>query len=171
MSPPCPPAPKCGFIKGNEKIMMLLERVKPEIVAFRETIITVSESPSLRRWMLSHFSKTPNNVDMNTSEMFTCLSKTHLCSVAAGLLLDSAPHPKNRRWKWLWGRHPGTSCASGHISVKFSEVFNELLAIVCHHRRKSWRESLQWRPKLTVFRPTSTSRSGRNVACGWLRLV
>ncbi|KAA8580525.1 hypothetical protein FQN60_013483 [Etheostoma spectabile] len=35
-------APKCGFIKGNEKIMMLLERVKPEIVAFREAIITVS---------------------------------------------------------------------------------------------------------------------------------
>ncbi|XP_045897998.1 proteasome activator complex subunit 2 isoform X1 [Micropterus dolomieu] len=35
-------APKCGFIKGNEKIMMLLERVKPEIVALRETIINVS---------------------------------------------------------------------------------------------------------------------------------
>uniref|UniRef100_A0A8C7WWK2 Proteasome activator subunit 2 n=1 Tax=Oryzias sinensis TaxID=183150 RepID=A0A8C7WWK2_9TELE len=35
-------APKCGFIKGNEKIMTLLERVKPEIVALRETIITVS---------------------------------------------------------------------------------------------------------------------------------
>lgn len=40
----CSSAPKCGFIKGNEKIMMVLERVKPEIVAFRETIITVSES-------------------------------------------------------------------------------------------------------------------------------
>lgn len=35
-------APKCGFIKGNEKIQVLLERVKPEIVAFRETIIAVS---------------------------------------------------------------------------------------------------------------------------------
>uniref|UniRef100_A0A2I4BSP7 Proteasome activator complex subunit 2 n=1 Tax=Austrofundulus limnaeus TaxID=52670 RepID=A0A2I4BSP7_AUSLI len=35
-------APKCGFIKGNEKIMLLLERVKPEIVALRETIIVVS---------------------------------------------------------------------------------------------------------------------------------
>ncbi|XP_071760469.1 proteasome activator complex subunit 2 [Centroberyx gerrardi] len=35
-------APKCGFIKGNEKIMKLLDRVKPEIVALRETIITVS---------------------------------------------------------------------------------------------------------------------------------
>ncbi|XP_029313371.1 proteasome activator complex subunit 2 [Cottoperca gobio] len=35
-------APKCGFIKGNEKIMTLLERVKPEIVALRETIITVT---------------------------------------------------------------------------------------------------------------------------------
>ncbi|XP_005941973.1 proteasome activator complex subunit 2 [Simochromis diagramma] len=34
--------PKCGFIKGNEKITMVLERVKPEIVAFRETIITVT---------------------------------------------------------------------------------------------------------------------------------
>ncbi|XP_030612743.1 proteasome activator complex subunit 2 [Archocentrus centrarchus] len=34
--------PKCGFIKGNEKIMMVLDRVKPEIVALRETIITVS---------------------------------------------------------------------------------------------------------------------------------
>lgn len=35
-------APKCGFIKGNEKIMMLLEKVKPEIFAMRETMITVS---------------------------------------------------------------------------------------------------------------------------------
>ncbi|CAJ1081698.1 hypothetical protein F2P81_019629 [Xyrichtys novacula] len=35
-------APKCGFIKGNEKIMALVDVVKPEIVAFRETIITVS---------------------------------------------------------------------------------------------------------------------------------
>ncbi|XP_034023609.1 proteasome activator complex subunit 2 isoform X2 [Thalassophryne amazonica] len=35
-------APKCGFIKGNEKIMEVLEKVKPEIVALRETIITVS---------------------------------------------------------------------------------------------------------------------------------
>ncbi|XP_006804524.1 proteasome activator complex subunit 2 [Neolamprologus brichardi] len=34
--------PKCGFIKGNEKITLVLERVKPEIVAFRETIITVT---------------------------------------------------------------------------------------------------------------------------------
>lgn len=40
-------APKCGFIKGNEKILALLQRVKPEICAFRETIITVSESLSL----------------------------------------------------------------------------------------------------------------------------
>ncbi|XP_034562064.1 proteasome activator complex subunit 2 [Notolabrus celidotus] len=35
-------APKCGFIKGNEKISALLEKVKPEIVGLRETIITVS---------------------------------------------------------------------------------------------------------------------------------
>ncbi|XP_076019435.1 proteasome activator complex subunit 2 [Genypterus blacodes] len=35
-------APKCGFIEGNEKIVVLLERVKPEIVSLRETIITVS---------------------------------------------------------------------------------------------------------------------------------
>lgn len=35
-------APKCGFIKGNEKIMNIVDLVKPEIVAFRETIITVS---------------------------------------------------------------------------------------------------------------------------------
>uniref|UniRef100_A0A668APC5 Proteasome activator complex subunit 2 n=1 Tax=Myripristis murdjan TaxID=586833 RepID=A0A668APC5_9TELE len=35
-------APKCGFIKGNEKIMTLLDRVKPEIVGLREAIITVS---------------------------------------------------------------------------------------------------------------------------------
>ncbi|KAM4534183.1 proteasome activator complex subunit 2 isoform 1-T1 [Odontesthes bonariensis] len=35
-------APKCGYIKGNEKIMMLLDKVKPEIVALRETIIVVS---------------------------------------------------------------------------------------------------------------------------------
>ncbi|XP_023994452.1 proteasome activator complex subunit 2 [Salvelinus sp. IW2-2015] len=35
-------APSCGFIKGNEKIVKLLDRVKPEILALRETIITVS---------------------------------------------------------------------------------------------------------------------------------
>ncbi|KAJ8010880.1 hypothetical protein DPEC_G00079740 [Dallia pectoralis] len=35
-------APKCGFIKGNEKIVKLLDKVKPEILALRETIITVS---------------------------------------------------------------------------------------------------------------------------------
>lgn len=37
----CPAAPKCGYIEGNEKILVLLEKVKPEIVALRETIITV----------------------------------------------------------------------------------------------------------------------------------
>ncbi|KAM9839326.1 proteasome activator complex subunit 2 [Aulostomus maculatus] len=35
-------APKCGFIKGNEKILELLDKVKPEIVSLRETMITVS---------------------------------------------------------------------------------------------------------------------------------
>ncbi|KAM3860510.1 proteasome activator complex subunit 2 [Diretmus argenteus] len=35
-------APKCGFIKGNEKIVQLLDKVKPEITALRETIIAVS---------------------------------------------------------------------------------------------------------------------------------
>ncbi|MED6238148.1 hypothetical protein ATANTOWER_010476 [Ataeniobius toweri] len=35
-------APKCGFLKGNEKIILLLERVKPEIVGLRETILVVS---------------------------------------------------------------------------------------------------------------------------------
>lgn len=35
-------APKCGFIKGNEKIVKLLDIVKPEIVALKETCITVS---------------------------------------------------------------------------------------------------------------------------------
>ncbi|PWA18160.1 hypothetical protein CCH79_00003956 [Gambusia affinis] len=35
-------APKCGFIKGNEKIMLLLDRVKPEIMDLRETILAVS---------------------------------------------------------------------------------------------------------------------------------
>ncbi|XP_028817486.1 proteasome activator complex subunit 2 [Denticeps clupeoides] len=34
--------PKCGFIKGNEKIVKLLDVVKPEIVALKETCITVS---------------------------------------------------------------------------------------------------------------------------------
>uniref|UniRef100_A0A3Q2STJ0 Proteasome activator complex subunit 2 n=1 Tax=Fundulus heteroclitus TaxID=8078 RepID=A0A3Q2STJ0_FUNHE len=38
----CLSAPKCGFIKGNEKIMLLLDRVKPEIVGLRETILVVS---------------------------------------------------------------------------------------------------------------------------------
>ncbi|KAM3593609.1 uncharacterized protein V6R79_016984 [Siganus canaliculatus] len=35
-------APKCGFIKGNEKILLMLEKVKPEIAAFRETLIVVT---------------------------------------------------------------------------------------------------------------------------------
>jgi len=35
-------APQCVYIEGNEKIMALLVKVKPEIVALRETIITVS---------------------------------------------------------------------------------------------------------------------------------
>ncbi|KAJ3611855.1 hypothetical protein NHX12_021868 [Muraenolepis orangiensis] len=35
-------APKCGFIKANDKIVLLLDRLKPEIVSLRETIITVS---------------------------------------------------------------------------------------------------------------------------------
>lgn len=41
-------APKCGFIKSNEKILVLLEQVKPEIVAFREAIIVVS----FRTWWI-----------------------------------------------------------------------------------------------------------------------
>ncbi|XP_014916795.1 proteasome activator complex subunit 2 [Poecilia latipinna] len=35
-------APKCGYIKGNEKIMLLLDKVKPEIMDLRETILAVS---------------------------------------------------------------------------------------------------------------------------------
>ncbi|TKS87430.1 Proteasome activator complex subunit 2 [Collichthys lucidus] len=35
-------APKCGYIKGNEKITALLEKVKPEIVALRESINVIS---------------------------------------------------------------------------------------------------------------------------------
>ncbi|KAG7274088.1 hypothetical protein CRUP_028795 [Coryphaenoides rupestris] len=35
-------APKCGFIKANEKITLLLDRLKPEIMSLRETIVTVS---------------------------------------------------------------------------------------------------------------------------------
>uniref|UniRef100_A0A3P9QGS1 Proteasome activator complex subunit 2 n=1 Tax=Poecilia reticulata TaxID=8081 RepID=A0A3P9QGS1_POERE len=35
----CPSAPKCGYIKGNEKIMLLLDKVKPEIMDLRETIL------------------------------------------------------------------------------------------------------------------------------------
>ncbi|XP_017339008.1 proteasome activator complex subunit 2 [Ictalurus punctatus] len=34
--------PVCGFIKGNEKIMKLLDVVKPEITGLKETCITVS---------------------------------------------------------------------------------------------------------------------------------
>ncbi|XP_061820909.1 proteasome activator complex subunit 2 [Nerophis lumbriciformis] len=34
--------PKCGFIKTNEKIVALVERLKPEIVSLRETIIAVT---------------------------------------------------------------------------------------------------------------------------------
>lgn len=35
-------APKCGFIKGNEKILALLDIIKPEIADFRETVVTIS---------------------------------------------------------------------------------------------------------------------------------
>uniref|UniRef100_A0A8C5DDU0 Proteasome activator PA28 C-terminal domain-containing protein n=1 Tax=Gouania willdenowi TaxID=441366 RepID=A0A8C5DDU0_GOUWI len=35
-------APKCGFIKSNEKILTVVNKVKPEIIALRETILTVS---------------------------------------------------------------------------------------------------------------------------------
>lgn len=35
-------APKCGFIHGNEKILKLLDRVKPEIVDFREAIVIIT---------------------------------------------------------------------------------------------------------------------------------
>ncbi|XP_051522951.1 proteasome activator complex subunit 2 [Myxocyprinus asiaticus] len=35
-------APKCGFIKGNERIVKLLDIVKPEIIALKETCIIVS---------------------------------------------------------------------------------------------------------------------------------
>ncbi|XP_053714743.1 proteasome activator complex subunit 2 [Synchiropus splendidus] len=35
-------APKCGFIPGNQTIQALLEKVKPEVVELRETIVTVS---------------------------------------------------------------------------------------------------------------------------------
>ncbi|XP_061777305.1 proteasome activator complex subunit 2 [Nerophis ophidion] len=34
--------PKCGFIKTNEKIVALVEKLKPEIVSLRETIIAVT---------------------------------------------------------------------------------------------------------------------------------
>lgn len=35
-------APKCGFIKGNEKILALLDVIKPEIADFRETVVTIT---------------------------------------------------------------------------------------------------------------------------------
>lgn len=40
-------APKCGFIKGNENIIKLLDVVKPEITSLKETIITVSHAEAL----------------------------------------------------------------------------------------------------------------------------
>lgn len=40
-------APKCGFIKGNERIVKLLDAVKPEIVSLKETCITVRTQASL----------------------------------------------------------------------------------------------------------------------------
>lgn len=132
-------APKCGFIKGNEKIMMLLEKVEPEIVAFRETIITVSHRSGCQ----------------NTSAVQCPLWPP---SVAAGFLLDSAPHSKNRRWEWLWSCHPGNLPRSKHRPGSVSDT-NFTLYLV-FSRKKSWSESLQWRPKLKPFRPTSTSRLG-----------
>ncbi|XP_039598624.1 proteasome activator complex subunit 2 [Polypterus senegalus] len=35
-------APKCGFIKGNEKLLSLLNRVKPEVWTLKETCILVT---------------------------------------------------------------------------------------------------------------------------------
>ncbi|TNN22092.1 Proteasome activator complex subunit 2 [Liparis tanakae] len=35
-------APQCGYIEGNQQIVALLQKVKPEIVALRETVLTVS---------------------------------------------------------------------------------------------------------------------------------
>lgn len=55
-TPLFPSAPKCGFIKGNEKVALLLERVKPEIVDFRETIISVSDIyVEMEMWKCSRF--------------------------------------------------------------------------------------------------------------------
>lgn len=85
----CPTAPKCGFIKGNEKISQLLDRVKPEIVALRETIVVVSEPPTARRFRLS-----------------VCLNPS---APPAGVLLDSAPYSQNRRRKRLRSGHSGTA--------------------------------------------------------------
>lgn len=50
-------APKCGFIKGNERIVKLLDIVKPEIMALKETCITVS-GQNLLVDKFSAFSKT-----------------------------------------------------------------------------------------------------------------
>lgn len=78
-------APKCGFIKGNERIVKLLDIVKPEIMALKETCITVSGQNELIN-KLSAFSQ------KYSSDRFILL-------FFSGFLLDFSSNSKNRGWK------------------------------------------------------------------------
>lgn len=118
----CSPAPKCGFIKGNEKIMVLLEKVKPEIVAFRETIITVSRRSQHATPTASPPPSPP--------------------SLPAGFLLDPAPHPQNRRRERLRSRHPGNPPPPDQHAGEASSRCVELCPVFSD-RKRSWSESLR----------------------------
>lgn len=75
-------APKCGFLKGNEAIVALLDRVKPEVLTLKEKCILVREPPSpLQGCELPH-----------SSALTTLLHP-------AGGHLDPVPDPQNRGWQ------------------------------------------------------------------------
>lgn len=81
--------------------MTVLDRVKPEIVALRETIVVVSEP--------QNSSSVPAVKKLITLKNETVPGVLKLwVQIPAGVLLDSAPHSKNRGWKRLWRCHPGT---------------------------------------------------------------
>lgn len=51
---PPPPAPKCGYLKGNEAMVTLLGRVKPEVRELKEKCVLVSPPNPLPHCSSAH---------------------------------------------------------------------------------------------------------------------